>query len=137
LEVNNPVIDQGWKGRFFSSLVEVNNPVIDQAWKGRFFSNRGTSAFRRGVISLLTIALEFLALLLFCDKRGTPLSRRTAALPRQGFLIGRRYRLRNAAWRVKRASKSLCVGSLPPLFVALASIPVAAPPAPRCSVVVR
>ena len=62
--------------------------MIDQAWKGRFFSNRGTSAFRRGEISLLTIALEILALLLFGGKRGTPLSRRTATLSRQWFLTG-------------------------------------------------
>jgi hypothetical protein len=50
--------------------------MIDQAWKGRFFSTRGSSAFRRGEISLLTIALEFLALLLICGERGTPLSKK-------------------------------------------------------------
>jgi hypothetical protein len=52
--------------------VEFNNPVIGPAWKGRFFSTRGTSAFRRGGISLLTIALEYLALLLIYGERGTP-----------------------------------------------------------------
>jgi hypothetical protein len=87
--------------------VFFNTPVIDRAWKGRFFSTRGTTASRRGGISLLTIALEFLALLLLCGKRDTPLSRRTATLPRQGFLTGRRYCLQNAAWHVKRVSKSL------------------------------
>jgi hypothetical protein len=46
--------------------------VIGQAWKGRFFSTRGTSASRRGEISLLPIALEILALLLFGGERGTP-----------------------------------------------------------------
>jgi hypothetical protein len=46
--------------------------VIDEAWKGRFFSTQGTTVLRRGEISLLTIALEFLALLLICGEQGAP-----------------------------------------------------------------
>ncbi len=64
----------------------LNIPVIGQAWKGRFLSTRGITTFRRGVISLLTISLEFFALLRFCGERGIPLSRGTATLPRQGLI---------------------------------------------------
>jgi hypothetical protein len=64
-------------GLFYFNLI-VGVAAIDPAWKGRFLSTRGSLAFRRGGISLLTIALEFLALLLFCGKREAPLSRGTA-----------------------------------------------------------